>query len=365
MEEFSLIEIWNELKEDKDFFINFESRFVSLFSEGVSSFDSSLMVHSSLDLIGARLFNLLFAFQKDPLNELYSFTKILAKNKILLKKIINKALLFGISEYADYLAFRNLSVRKIKIFIALVEKYLNTIEKAYLDYLRELEEKIVSYNRQKDELIFSLLNKILTSKENIEVLFFYQEIPILLNATIKKIENAKLFIEIKEQKHTFLKNQETVFLKHYSFPKTIAAKIEDINFLNEVIILKEFHFVTVFQEERRLIRVKPKEVIKAVIKKNGIKIADALIRDISICGIAVITENENVSFKKGEKFEIEFALLGEIIDVLAEIVSVEKAKEYLIVAFYYFEQLNLNSENIISGYISKREIEILKELRKL
>lgn len=354
-------QILKNLEDEKEFFLHFQKDFTDNFSEKITTFKPGLVNPSVLQTFGIKLFTLLFGFEKDPTDELYYFSKKLAQNDINLKPIIIKSLLNSIGKFALYLADKDEQIEKLKNLITLVDIYLTTIDRAYMDYFEEIKSSLDIKENERNEIIFSLLKKVKERNEDIDIIDFYKELPIILKSKILKIYEDKIVISIYSGKFNYLKKEENVYLKHPNFPKSLKADIFDLNPQNETITLYNFIFSEIEQDKRKFVRVQPENKMEANLSYEN-KIFKGYIKDISVGGIGVYLENVG-DLKNGCEVDIFFLLSSKPVKTKGTIKYIHKTDNFNIIGIDYFSNLDIKTEELISSYITHRQFDILKELK--
>jgi len=354
-------QILTNLKSEKEFFFEFQKDFVDIFSRNISLAKPGLISSSALQTFGIKLFTLLFGFQKDPTEELYLFSKKLAQNDINLKPVIIKSLLNSIGKFAIYLADKEESIEKLKNLITLVDIYLTTIDKAYMDYYEEIKKALKNKESENKEILLSLIQKIKDKNEEVDIIDFYKELPIVLKSKILKIFDEKIVVSIYAGKFSYLKKEEIVYLKHPYFPKPIKANIFDLDPKSETLTLYNFIFSEIEQDKRRFVRVQPEKIIEVNLSFEN-RVFKGYIKDISIGGIGVYLENIE-DLKKESELEIFFLLSSKPVKTKGKVKYIQKTDNFNILGIDYFSNLDIKTEETISSYITHRQFEILKELK--
>jgi len=356
--------LFSTLKKDKEFFLSFKDDFVNFFTESakdiVDMFDSS-----SLRAIADRLYILLFSFNKNPLDELKNFVSTVAKSEINLKPVFSSSFLYLLKNFIDYVIEKNANFERIKTLVELLDIYLFIIDSAYLEYTKSLERKIENIKRKKTleefETIFKAFETLLLENKEVNILDFYQEVPVICKAKIKDvIERKYVIFEYSGCRYrNFYVEGNHIYIKLDIFPKAVKGIIKEADMLKGIVKLKNFEFVELPQERRKYIRVKPKEEIPIEIVKNG-EILKGMIVDISIGGVGVYLKDVD-NLKKGDKIKLRFELRDVGIENEGTIKYIrDKDGLYRIgIEFEYDEKI----EEIISEYVVRRQFEIIKELK--
>ena len=356
--------LYSVLKKDKEFFNSFKDSFVDFFTD-LSKDVVKLLDSSSLRSIADRLYILLFSFNKNPLNELKNFISTVAKSEIDLKPVLSSSFLYLLKNFIDYLIEKNADFERIKVFVELLDIYLFVIDSAYLEYTKSLEKEIENIKKEKNleeiETIFKTFEILAVKEQEINIIDFYQEVPVICKAKPKDIIGKKFVVfEYSGCKYkNFYIEGNDVYIKIDIFPKAVRAVIEEADVLKEKVKLKNFEFVELPQERRKYIRVKPKQQIPIEVIKDG-EILKGIIADISIGGVGIYLKDID-NLKKGDKIKLRFELRDVGVENTGTIKYVQQRdSSYKIgVEFDYNEKV----EEIISEYVVRRQFEIIKELR--
>ncbi len=352
------------LRKDKDFFDSFKERFVEFFANSAKE-STKLLDISSLRSIADRLYLLLFSFNKNPVDDLKNFILTVAKSEVDLKPVFSSAFLYLLKNYIDYIIEKNADFERIKTLVELLDIYLFVVDSAYLEYTKNLEKELEKIKKEKSleetETIFKVFESYFAENKEINIIDFYQEVPVICKAKIKDIIDKKYVIfEYSGCKYkNFYIEGNDVYIKLGIFPKAIKAKIKESDILTGTVRLKGFEFVSLPQERRKYIRVKPKEPIPIEIIKNG-EILKGVIADISIGGVGVYLKDID-GLKKDDRIKLKFELRDAGIENTGTIRYIEERENlYKIgVEFDYNDKI----EEIISEYVVRRQFEIIKELR--
>jgi len=356
--------LYSILKKDKEFFTSFKGEFVDFFTN-LSKDVVKLLDSSSLRSIADRLYILLFSFNKNPVDELKNFISTVAKSEIDLKPVLSSSFLYLLKNFIDYVIEKNADFERIKTFVELLDMYLFVIDTAYLEYTKNLEEEIERIKKKKTleeyEVIFKTFETLLLENKEINILDFYQEVPVICRGKIKDVIGKK-YVVFKylgcKYKNFYIEGND-IYIKLDIFPKVVKAIIEEADVLKEVVKLKNFEFVELPQERRKYIRVKPKEEILINIITNG-EILKGTIADISIGGVGIYLKDID-NLKKGDKIKLQFELRDIGVENSGTIRYIQKENGFykIGIEFDYDEKV----EEIISEYVVRRQFEIIKELR--
>jgi len=230
-----------------------------------------------------------------------------------------------------------------------------------MDYLEEIKTSLKSKEEEHNEIVLSLLEKIKNRSDEVEIIDFYKELPIVLKSKILKMFDEKIILSIYGGKYNYLKKEENIYLKHPYFPKPIKANIYDLDPKNETLTIYNFMFSEIEQDKRKYVRVQPKDRIEIKLSFFG-KTYFGYIKDISLGGVGVYIENIQ-NLKIGQEVGVHFLLSTGEVKTKGIIKHISKIKNFNILGLEYHYNLDIKTEEIISSYITQRQFEILKELK--
>jgi hypothetical protein len=356
--------LYSSLKKDKEFFENYKDKFVEIFSKEIKNL--KLIDESTLRTIGDRVYLLLFSFNKNPAHELKNFIKKVLETEVDIKPVFSKAFLKLLRDYIDYKIQKNADFENIKNLVDLIDLYLFIIDSAYIEYTKSLESEISKIKEEKVEeerqIIFHGFERILAENKEVQVLDFYQEVPVICKGKIKDIIDKKLVIfELSKchYKNFYIEKNDVYIKADEIFPKVVKGIVKESDMMKYEIKVINFQFTHLPQERRKYVRVIPKEEIMVEIIKDG-EILKGKLRDISIGGLGIYLKDIN-SLKINDKIRIRFEIGNVRIDHTGEIKYILKENGLYRIGVEFDKDVNV--EEIISEYVVKRQFEIIKELR--
>ncbi len=358
----NLEKIWQHLLDDYQFFIDYKERFTEEFLRELSRESPSFLGRKGLSPIVSKLYLLLFSFQKDPRDELFSLSYTLAKYEINLKEILTKTTLKLVRDYVDYLISKDGNFQRIKDLLSLVEIYLSSVEGAYSKYIKEIRERYRQKEKEAVEgerqMIIDFFEKLKSeSRDEIEIISYYREVPVVCKSRILAVEEEDVRAQICNLNIFRIGNE--VYIKHQNLPRVVVVRIKDLNIPKEEVSLEILGFTDLPQDKRRYVRVTPKDPIPVRVRRDSLEIIGNM-ADISPGGIGVYVRDPK-GLKPGDIVKVRFTLPKGIIEVSAQIRHITPSGEVFRIGFQY--ELDIKTEEIVSDYVMERQFEILRELK--
>ncbi len=218
-------------------------------------------------------------------------------------------------------------------------------------------------NPIKNYELFEILKKSVKKEGNIKLYNTYKGIPIEKDGKIVDIKNDAIYIKPHPIQEVAAIKQNMIFIKkNPSLPSDICANFK-ITFINGENVFK----ITKSQISqknllnRKYIRIKPTEPLYAKIHTKP-KEEILKVNDLSIGGIS-LEKRSQILFSLPHEVDISLPITGfSTLKFSANLVKVTKHNE----GFLYHFKINQTkkSEYILSEYISKAQLHIIKELRE-
>jgi len=296
-------------------------------------------------------------------NVAYSYA-VRGKN---IKPVISKVLLLTLKDFFEYLLQNReelvkKNVEEIKTFLDTIEDILDAVEKAYTDYFEKVSEELREVEKLKEEKRKFMLKEfeILKLKRvPATFIFSYKELPVYCKGTIEDVSEDVVLIKMQEKCLIipFLNVGEFFYMK--SKELTEPVKLEVLQKRDGEVLARAVSYEETYIEKRQYVRVQPEKLIPIYIKEKDIM---GSILDISVGGVGVLLQRDVV--KPEEMVTLEFELEGEEIKTRGECRYVIPYKGAYRVGFKFVD-LEPKYESVISRYVMKRQMEILKELKEM
>ena len=364
MEEGRLEEIWNELVGDYEFFAEYREKFRENFVKFLGEERPRLLSIQGLNTLVERLYLLMFSFQKNPRDELFNLSYMLARYELNLKKVLNKACLVLARDYIDYLVAKDGGYERIKLLLELIEFYLSVVEDAYSKYVGEIEEELKREERKAEEsgrrIALSFLEELKAKgKGSVELLTYYKEVPVVCRSEILQLMEDSL--RIRACNINVFNIGDEVYIKHQNLPKPIAVKVRDRDTQREELTLEVIGFADLPQDRRKFVRVVPREPIPIELRRGEWETVGTM-ADISVGGVGVYVKDRD-ELKEEDIVEVSFTLPKGEVKTVASVRYILPHENIYRIGLHY--RLDIPTEEIVSDYVMERQFEILRELKGL
>ncbi len=350
------------LKDEAEFFNTYKDRFVENFLAYLEEEVPGVLNSQSLRVLVRRIYSLVFSLRKDSEDEIQKLFYSLASHGVDVKKPLTKSLLRMVRDYIDYVMEQNRDHRRIKDLLELTDMILNAVETAYSRYLKELREKAGRpEERRVDDIksISELIRKVIASGEEVELITYYKEVPVVCRT--KVVESGDAEVTVERCDLNILREGEELYMKIRDLPRTIGVKVEDVDPRSERASLKVLGFVDLPQERRRFVRVVPKDPIPVHVEKGDWKGIGSM-ADVSVGGVGVYLKEPN-DLKTGDVIRVRFRLPKGEVETIGSVRYVLDRGNVFRIGVQY--ELDLRQEDIVSDYVMERQFEILRELKSL
>ncbi|SNZ02637.1 PilZ domain-containing protein [Persephonella hydrogeniphila] len=355
--------IFNSLIKTDEFFREYKEKFVKEFSSYFTKISKKTIPEIRIKSLAGNLYDELFSFKNSPFDQLYSLGLKMYETKVDIRAVLSKVFMVMAKDFLEYLIQEDKDIIYLKNFISLIEIYLSTLDKANIDYIDTLQEKISEITgEKKTEETENIIDILKVKKEDIKVIDYFFEVPVVCKAKFLRAEGRNVFFDVSNCINKIFEKDHYVFIKVENLNKTIECKIKEIDYNRGILILTDFRYAPIPQEKRRYIRVRLSKKLPVVIIKNSTEVK-GIIDDISVGGIGVfLTDTDNLT--TGDTVDIIFVLDGYTVNVLGQIRYLSSLGRTTR-AGIKFLNLSGRDEEIIGEFATKRQFEILKKLRQL
>ena len=238
---------------------------------------------------------------------------------------------------------------------------------------KELPKVVMQKEKTPKELCQEEIKKISEKKELVEFLNTYKGISIRNHGEIIHCSDDLFEIQVGLTQIIAVKYEKYTILKTTS-NKYIYASLHQINLKNGSLLLKEARFLDYKQRDKDHNRFRADKSCKASIFLQK-KRVDFSVEYLSFKSAELITENENINFKRGDQFDVTlgFDLSGpnsmikekKFVKVFAkaEVIRVDtvQGRKKIVVLL----QVNKAGESSLLRYIDQREEEISYEFKTI
>jgi|ERR1039457_2937336 hypothetical protein len=230
--------------------------------------------------------------------------------------------------------------------------------------MRDLYDLITVDDLHKDEAsIIKVLQEIKAKrlKSGINLLNYYKELPINMEATVLMVDQGVVDLKVSSLQAAAMYAQRITFIKSRHFAHDVVAKVQRVNFKEDIVFLTQFSYVKIKSEQRHSVRVRISDKLD-VSFRNEYHHIEGTVRDISLDGVAVINP-DMISFEDGELGIVSFSLNGQNHEIPGRFLRMTEDAElflYIIVL-----ENDIKSERVLSKYVFEQQIAIINELKKV
>jgi hypothetical protein len=237
-------------------------------------------------------------------------------------------------------------------------------DKVLVSYIPDYYQKITVEEVRKDEAsIIEVLSAIMdnTLPNDLILLNYYKEIPIRFGATVEFIDRGVVDMVVHRLQAVAMLMQNFTCIKSNHLPHCAIAKVLKVKKEKNLVFLTQFSYVQIPSERRMYIRVKVSDRFEAVFHSNQ-QVLRGAIGDISYGGVAILAPAGS-PLEENAKGKVSLWLPNIILEVPGKFLRVDDDN---LTKKYIFEmEVDAKSERIISQFIFKQQIKILRELKEL
>jgi hypothetical protein len=167
---------------------------------------------------------------------------------------------------------------------------------------------------QRDEIL-QLFNRIKTQHNTCRLLNVYKGVPMNYEAEVLEVGRRSIVLQTDKHQIVCLYRDRETFVQSDGFPLVVKAKVSDIDFPTVRAELTDFHYVDSFGiGDRTSVRVQPLDPLEVVVKSvhSGIRIRGE-VSDISVGGVAVFIDRlifPSSVFNVGSEISVEINVPG-------------------------------------------------------
>ncbi|WP_456400777.1 PilZ domain-containing protein [Persephonella sp.] len=356
-------EISKKLLKEREFFEEYREKFSKQFIVFMKKNMSLNIPERSLRTLGDDIYSTLFIEFKDPETKLYNLSKKMYETKTEIKSVLTKLFMIMIKDFIDYLIENKVDINLLKTLINLIDMYIATIERAGMDYISSLENKLERIEKDSKKVAQEeILLLIEAAHDKITIIDYFYEVPVTCRGKLKYVKDGHAVFNVKNCIFKIYEVDHFVFLKIKNVSKTIKAVIKDIDYRFGTLVLTNFEFSEIPQEKRKFVRVRLKDKIIVTLQKDS-ETFEGFIDDISVGGIGVFTKSK-WDLNPGDRLKISFMINDKDFDVTGEIKYITEVDGLFRLGIQFLD-LSVKNEEILGEFVMKRQFEILKKLREL
>ncbi len=354
-------DLLSRLSEDREFFASYRDTFVDNFLSSLEDDVPGVINSQTIRVLVRKVYAVLFSFRDTTEEEVFNLFYSLATHGVDIKKPLTKSLLRLVRDYIDHISEKEGNFKKVKDLIDLVDLILHITETAYSRYLRELREKAGLEEDIKADVgtVINLVEELKTKGEDVEILAYYKEVPVVCRSRILDIHDKDVTVEMCDL-NIFRKDAD-LYLKIKNLPKTVGVKVSEVDHSAGAAKLEVLGLVDLPQERRRFVRVVPEDPVPVHVEKEDWKTVGSM-ADVSVGGVGVYLKDPD-DLKAGDVVRVRFDLPKGTVDTLGVVRYVLERGEVYRIGVQY--DLDLKQEDVVSDYVMDRQFEILRELKGL
>lgn len=208
--------------------------------------------------------------------------------------------------------------------------------------------------------IIELFQQLLAQEEMITLTNVYKEVPIVQSGFIRNVRDDKLVLETSELQISAMHWGGGTVIQASSLSAPVEAQLDAIDIPRRMVTLSHFCNTEVPCTHRETVRVRLRKPLRLMLFDRNNAGTPGVIQDISIGGCLVRTGHNRP--KEGDILVV-LEIGGESRQISGLLLRVqgETPAYHCTVLFQHTPE----SEQFISKFIHKRELEIMKELRNI
>jgi hypothetical protein len=217
---------------------------------------------------------------------------------------------------------------------------------------------------QRDEAaILEVLSAIKDNElsNDLVLLNYYKEMPISFGATIERLDRGVVDMRVHRLQAVSIQVQKSTFVKSDHLPHCVIAKALRVKKEESLALLTQFSYVHIPSEQRKFVRVTVFDKVDAYFCSDNREVRGT-IADISYGGVSILAARETF-LRENAKGMLTLCLPSAKLELQGTFL---RAYEQHPLKKYVFKvDADPKSEKIISQFIFKEQIEILRELKDM
>ncbi len=217
-----------------------------------------------------------------------------------------------------------------------------------------------------------ILNQLLDlakAGEKVRLYNTYKGVPISFEAEFTKITRGIVTLKVHKYQALCIKKSGQTILRHDLLPNPIQGLVLQVDFMELIVMLHDFQFVSASAGNRQMLRVEPERALTVVLS-NGAVINSAAI-DISEGGFGVFIKSlfyneRNFGLDKTVNVEFRFPqerrLVGKMRGIIVNVHPDMNEERYRVGIHAYPDS---NAKKLINEYVAQRQTAIIQELDAL
>jgi len=304
------------------------------------------------------LYKALFFEEEHNLRTLLSEIHHHLKDPYTLENFLSNYFYIILNHYVKSFYTHRLGWKRIANFSSAIENFIDWSQT--IDYRIENEINLLS----PEEQAISNLELIREKKVKITVLNTYRGVPIQYKASIVHTSSNSVYIKTHPIQEAAAKDQGAIYILGIApLEYDLFAQIKAVKYKGYILLeLKEFNILKNSLFQRQSVRVQPK--LNTQLQLNCDKLSYKVqLFDISLGGLAIITTKKiAIANYASLKIKIPNTLFGKETTFNATLIQsshFENSEKY-----HFNLNLTTSQETLLSRYITKRQNEIIHELKR-
>jgi hypothetical protein len=228
--------------------------------------------------------------------------------------------------------------------------------------MNDIYQRIQIVGEQEDNnQILAILAEIQAGRlaNDLKLVNYFREIPVSYAATVLTVEENSAEFSVHQIQAVVITLEKVTVLKSRHFQRDVLANVNYVHVEKSRIVLSSFSYALVRADRRMSVRVELTDQVQASFCTTEASVSGNL-RDMSLTGVSIYVP-EVTDLPLSEKGELTVALpLGSITVPASLLKTIPLAQGCRLI----FEmELSRANELIISQYIFRRQVEIIKELK--
>ncbi len=304
------------------------------------------------------LYKALFFEQEHNLRTLLSKIHHHLKEPYTLENFLSNYFYIILNYYVKSFYGHRLGWKRIANFSSAIENFIDWSQS--IDYRIEDEINLLS----PEEQAISNLELIREKKVKITVLNTYRGVPIQYKASVVHTTSNSVYLKTHPIQEAAAKEQGGIYILGIApLEYDLFAQIKAVKYRGHILLeLKEFNILKNSLFQRQGIRVQPKTNTQIQLKYDKLTYKVQLF-DISLGGLAIITTKKiAIANFASLKIKIPDTLFGKETTFNATLIQsshFEDSEKY-----HFNLNLTTSQETLLSRYITKRQNEIIQELKR-
>lgn len=239
-----------------------------------------------------------------------------------------------------------------------------------LNLLMVYDKNAMQREKQENQkkIIYDIFKVIKRNNSNIRVYNSYKGVNISNIALLNDIEEDGVALQTQYIQQKAIKINNNLVIESELLPSAVLCDIQQIDFDNGQVVVKNYRFIENKPSEQEFIRVEPEENHKVTLFYDGRKIsADTRVVDVSVGGAKIILSLLPAGFKIEDEVIIDMVFsMGAkplIINTKAKIRSlIELKREFEVILLFVQD---VNAKKLLIEYVANRQMSLIREFKKL